>query len=710
MPFESVSRLVVGDTDSTPDGGISAGILNKTLHAHIDGGEGLHPDSPWGRKALNVQKVAAYAYAALMERAAAVLGAPVQELRAQDGVISSGSGSVTYADLVRDAPLDVRLEIGGLPATYLGLVVLGTPPVVPVSEYRLVGTSCPNTRVPPIVEGSNRWLRDVRLPGMVHGRVVHPATLGSTLISVGQLDEAEFPGAQVVVRGNLVGVVAPDEWDAVRAAEKLAETTVWSEWSGLPGSERLVEALLETDWSQVTPGVTPNADEAQVEGAFAAAARTLTASYTMPYYKHVPISPELAVADARDDGTVHVWAATQQLHGLRGKIAAMLETDIENVVVHFGDGAGHFGRTTGGDAGPEAEAVLLSQACGKPVRLQWSREEDFAWSAQQAPYFGEISVGLDEAGRMVAFRADHHHPGIYNDPMLGAELAGLPSNVFSAYPNDGGTLEPFYMTFLWVEWPYDSVPNRIELAHGAPTYGLEESPINMGLRDRSLRSPEHQQQNFGVECMVNEAAAAVGADPIRYRIDHTSDERLIGVLEAVRKLSGWETRPSPSPEARSVGGGTVRGRGVGVGIRHDGYFAGVAEVAVDLDSGKVTVERYCVAVDVGLVVNPRLLRLNAEGGSVMGISQALVEELAFDRSRITSTDFRSYPILMMADMPEIEVEILDRRDLMVAGQGSEPPNMVPPIALAAAVFDATGTAVRRLPMRPEYVLAELRSS
>jgi CO/xanthine dehydrogenase Mo-binding subunit len=210
--------------------------------------------------------------------------------------------------------------------------------------------------------------------------------------------------------------------------------------------------------------------------------------------------------------------------------------------------------------------------------------------------------------------------------------------------------------------------------------------------------------------MVNEAAAAAGADAIQYRIDHTTDERLVGVLEAVRKLSGWETRPSPSPAARATGGGSVRGRGVGVGIRHDGYFAGVAEVAVDLDTGKVTVERYCVAVDVGLVVNPRLLRLSVEGGSAMGISQALVEELAFDRSRITSTDFCSYPILTMAEMPEIEVEILDRPDLMVAGQGSEPPNMAPPIALAAAVFDATGKPVRRLPLRPEYVLAELRAT
>ncbi len=703
LSFEAVSELVAGDTDRTPDGGIAAGVLNKSLHVHYDRGPGVHPDSPWGRKALNVQKVAAYAYGALLERASAVLGAPVETLRAEGGVVRSGSGSVTYAELVAEAPLDVRLEVTGELASIPGLVVLGTPPVVPVSEYRVVGTSCPSPRIPSIVRESIPWLRDVRLPGMLHGRVVHPATLGSTLVSVGRLDAIAFPGAEVVVRGNLVGVVSPDEWEAIRAAQALAETTVWSEWRGLPGSDGLVEALLETDWSTAPVALSPpDGDEARTDAALAAAARRLDAFFFVPFYKHAPISPELAVADARPDGSVHVWAHTQQLHALRAKIAGMLGTDLENVVVHFADGAGSFGRTTQGDAGPEAEAVILSQACGRPVRLQWTREEDFAWSAQQAPALAEVSAGLDAEGRMIAFKAEHHQPGVNNDPLLGAELAGLA-------PPPGG--EPsWYLNKLQVEWPYDLVPNRLELGYGAPALGQAESPINMGLRHKSMRSPCHLQQNFPVECMVSEAAAAAGADPIQYRIDHTTDDRLIGVLEAVRKLSRWETRPSPSAAARAKGGGNVRGRGLGVGIRHDGYFAGVADITVDLESGVVTVERYCVAVDVGVVVNPRLLRLNVEGGSAMGISQALHEEVQFDGSRITSTDFRSYPILTMAEMPEIEVEILDRRDVMVAGQGAEPPNMAPLVALAGAFFDATGKPMRRLPLRPEYVLAELRDS
>jgi nicotinate dehydrogenase subunit B len=697
VSFEAVSDLVTGDTDRSPDGGLAAGAMNKITQEHFMGGVGIHPDSPFGRSALNLQKVAAYTYGVLLERASRVLDAEVDTLTVADGVVHSGARSVTYAELVHDAPLDVRLELAGV-ADGFGLIVLGTPPLVPVSEYRVIGTSPANPRIPPIVQGATEDVADVRVPGMLHGRMVHPRTLGSTLVSVGQLDAEEYPGVEVVVRGNLVGLVSPDEWEAIRAALALAETTVWSDWRGLPGSDGLVEAMLETDWSKLPTGES-SPDRESVEAALAAAPQTVDGYYTLPFYKHTPMSPEVVVADVRSDGSTHLWASTQQLHVLRRKIATMLETDTENVVVHFAQGAGGFGRTTNGDAGPEAEAVILSQACGKPVRLQWTREEDFAWSTQHAPYLGEVSVGLDDAGRMVSFLAEHHLPGNQDARLLGALLAGLPTEP----PPPPGA----YLNRLWVEWPYDLVPHYLELAHGAENVGQEASPLDVGLRHRSMRSPTHLQQNFAVESMVNDAAAAAGADPIQYRIEHTTDSRLIRVLETVRTMSSWETRPSPAPAARSTGAGVVVGRGVGVAIRHGGYFAGVAELTLDLETGVVVVDRYWLAADVGVVVNPTLLRLNLEGGTAMGISQALHEELQFDGSAITSTDFRSYPILTMAEMPEIHVEVLDRRDVLVVGQASEPPNMVPPVALTGAFFDATGVHMRRLPLRPEYVRAEL---
>ena len=485
---------------------------------------------------------------------------------------------------------------------------------------------------------------------------------------------------------------------------------MWSDWAGLPGHGGLIEAITDTDWS-VAPVDESTSDHTSVDEALAAGARTLNSSFALPYYKHAPISPEIAVADARRDGTVHVWSSSQHAQGLKVKIATMLETDPADVTVHFADGAGGFGRTNKGDAGSEAEAVLLSRACGRPVRLQWMREEDFAWSAQQSAYFGDVSVALDEDGRMQAIKIEHFHPGRYNDPLLGAVLAGLPSQprvppFATPPPNCPSDRVPGvgYVNLRQVDWRYDGVPKVLDVAYGAEAIGQSPSAVNLGLRHRSMRSPMHLQQNFAVECMVNEAAAAAGADPIQYRLDHTTDPRLIGVLETARKLSGWEARPSPA--ARAVGD-VAYGRGAAVALRNGSYLAAVTEISIDVTSGLVTVDRYWLAADVGMIVNPRQLELNLEGGTVMGISQALREELQFNTSSITSTDFKSYPILTMAEIPEIEIELINNPDAKV-GQGSEPANMLPPVALAAAFFDATGSPIRKLPLRPKYVLAELR--
>jgi CO/xanthine dehydrogenase Mo-binding subunit len=700
VPVEAVSDVITGDTDQTPDGGTSAGNMSRTSQELLQGGLGLHPDSPFGRHALNLQKVAAYAYGLLMARASAVLGRPAEQLTADGGFVHIGDRTVSYAELVVDHPLDMELEVGGS-AEGLGMVVLGTPPLVPMSAWRVIGTSAPSRDILKIVTVSGEDLSSVFLPGMLHARVVHPRTLGSTLVSVGHVDPVAYPTADIVVSGNLVGVVSPDEWEAVRAAEALADTTTWSDWRGLPGNEALVEALIDTDWSLVQAGES-GGNRAEVEVAVQTAARSMHAYFTVPYHKHAPISPDIAVADVRADGSIHMWAFTQQPRKLAHKIATTLETDVRNVVVHVSRGAAAFGRTTGGDAGADSEAAILSKLCGRPVRLQWSRQDDFGWSTQHAPYFGEVTAGLDEGGHLVAFTAAHHQPGNSGDGrLLGALLAGLPTEpVSTVFPVS-------YIAKSWIEWPYDRVEHFFETTRGAENVGQANSPIHIGLRHRSMRSPAHFHQNFAIESMINEAAAAAGADPIQFRLDHTTDRRLIEVLELAREMSNWASRPSPSPTARSTGGGLVRGRGAGVAIRHGGYFAAVADITVDLDESAVIVDRYWLAADVGPIVNPKLLQRNLEGATVMGISQALREEVEFNTSSITSTDFRSYPILTMAETPEIMVEIIDRRDAPSVGQAAEPPNMVPPVAITGAFFDATGKAVRRLPLRPKYVRAEL---
>ena len=246
-----------------------------------------------------------------------------------------------------------------------GLTVTGNPPMKPTSQYTIIGKSYANTVTPSKVTGKEVWVTDVRLPNMLHGRVVHPKTLGSTLISVGELNKTRYPNAQVVVKGNLVGVVAPSEWEAIGASQQVAADTKWTEWKGLPGHTQLHAWLREkADW-KTTPVSKSEKNRGDVAPALAAAAKTLSASYELPFMKHAPIGPTIAVADARPDGTVYIHTHNQNPQALRGQIAMMLGTSIDNVVVRIYAGAGHYGRSNGGNAGAEDEAVILSKAVGQ---------------------------------------------------------------------------------------------------------------------------------------------------------------------------------------------------------------------------------------------------------------------------------------------------------------------------------------------------------
>jgi len=266
----------------------------------------------------------------------------------------------------------------------------------------------PNSIIVSKVSGKETWATDIRFPGMLHGRMVHPKTLGSTFVSVGQLDKSKFPNSQVVVKGNLVGIVAPTEWEAIQASHQLAGTTKWTEWKGLPGTEKLHDSLRkESDWTsaQVTKS---SASKGDVASALASAKRKLTATYQFPFMKHAPIGRTMAVADVKPDGTVHIHTHNQNPQALRGEIAMMLGITPDLVIVHTHPGAGHYGRSNGGNAGAEDEAVILSQAVGKPVRVQWMRAEDFQWSTQSPAAFADIEIELDEKGKIVGYQFDHY--------------------------------------------------------------------------------------------------------------------------------------------------------------------------------------------------------------------------------------------------------------------------------------------------------------
>jgi len=665
--------LLMGDTDRTPDGGYSAGFLF-----------GMH----------NVRKVAAYTYQALLGLAATQLDVPVSSLTVADGVVIGGGKRITYGQLVQNQHLDLKIPVTGRtaradPAAWVGinsldgLTVSGDPPLKPVKDFKFIGTSFPVPGIPDKVTGKTHWSCDVRLPGMLHARMVRPATLGSTLQSVGKLDTASFPGARVITRGNLVAVVSSDEWEAINAAQSIAAQTQWTEWSGLPDSANLTRTLRAQAWG--TAASKGNATE--VAAALESASQKISASYEQPYVRHAPIGPFLAVADAGADGSVKVWTHSAQSQGLRARLAHMTGVPVEKVVVRWLEHSGQYGRTTLGGDGAEADAVILSQLTGKPVRVQWTLQEDLAWSTASPGWVSDAHASLDSRGHLTAIHTAFYSPHMFDPRPLGALLAGLPCNT----SKPGG--------WIATEWPYDKIPHRLEEAYGMPNLGAECA--SGGLRGHIMRTPGQRQQNFALECLMNEAAAVAHADPVQFRLQHTSDRRLVEVLQATSNAARWESRPSPRG-ARETGAHIVSGRGVCVIVRQNAYWVGIAEIAVDLDTATVTVPRFTIGVDCGKIINPRQLKRCMQSGVVMGLSEALKEEVTFDTARVTSTDWSRYRILTMAETPEIEVVQISRDDHGFGG-GSEAANAVVPAAVVAAFFDATGRHARRIPLTPAYV-------
>ena len=686
VPFEAITTVVSGDTDRTPDGSGAFDFL--------------------GHGSPNIRKAAAYTHQALLDLASEKLGVPKDKLSVKDGIVSGSGKSISYGDLVKNQQLKLTIPVKGDLTSIGGLDIEGNPPMKPVSEYTIIGKSFKNSITSSKVAAKETWATDVRLPGMLHARVVHPKTLGSTLVSAGAVDKTKFPNSQVIVKGNLVGVVAPTEWEAIQAADQVAAATKWTEWKGLPGNAKLYQHLREeADWTSATVSK-GEANKGNVDPILTSSKKKHSATYQFSYMKHAPIGPTMAVADVKSDGTVHIHTHNQNPQALRGEIAMMLKTTPDHVIVRSYPGPGHYGRSNGGNAGAEDEAVLLSQAVGKPVRVQWMRADDLQWSTQSSASFSDIQIALDEKGKIAAYQVDHYMPAMQDDRPIGAILAGLPT---MAAPNPHGGFVTNTANSLEDPWVYAPIPNVAEHGHGTFQVGQQASPIAVGLRDHSMRTPGQFQQNYPRELAISEAAALAGADAIQFRIDHASEERAIGVLKAVRDASGWDARPSPRPNAVSTGSTPVRGRGVSLMLRSGTYWACVCEIAVTPSTGAIKVEKYTIAVDPGIVVNPIQLKRNVEGGAVMGISHALLEELQFDESRVTQDDWTSYPILSMADVPEIKVVLMHNPKVGAYGGGSEAANALAAPAIAAALHDATGKVMRRLPMKPVYVQAVLKA-
>jgi CO/xanthine dehydrogenase Mo-binding subunit len=528
------------------------------------------------------------------------------------------------------------------------------------------------------VTGEFEFMQDFRRPGMLHARVVRPAAIGARLQSVDESSVRDIPDLVKVVReDNFLAVVARSEWGAIKGARQLKAT--WSDGSGLPDESKLWEHVRAT--KVVKDDVTSNVGRA---GEVLTQAPTrLRATYDFAIHTHGSIGPSCAVAEF-SGGKLTSWSASQATHNLRKQLAAMFSLPQDKVRAIYVEGAGCYGRNGHEDAA--ADAALLARAMGKPVRVQWMRADEHGWDPKGPPTLIDLEAGLDAAGNVVAWHSQFYLPQGIAAPvaLVAAELAGLPHEMNIS---PGGILNNSAI-------PY-GFPNVLTVAHR-----LADTP----LRPSWIRSPGRMQNTFANEAFLDELAIAAKADPFEFRTRYLGDPRGEEVLKRLHALSKWQGRES----LKSADTHTALGRGVAY-VKYELYrtYVGiVATVEVNRRTGAIGVKHFAVVQDCGQVINPDGTRNQVEGNLLQTTSRTLKEQVRFDRSRVTSLDWASYPILTFPEIPAVDIELIDRPTQKPWGVG-ETAAAVVPAAISNAVFDAIGVRLRSVPFLPEKVLKEI---
>jgi CO/xanthine dehydrogenase Mo-binding subunit len=655
LPVERI-EMVQGDTSLTVDQGITFGSLSIQVAG------------------VTLRQAGATAREALKGLAASQFGVPVARIALENGsafVSGDPAKKLSYAALLKGNALDLALD--------------PKAPVKSFKDYTVVGKPVQREDIPGKVTGEFTYMHDVRVPGMLHARVIRPASLGARLLQVDEKSIAAIKGVQIVRQGNFLAVVAKNEWSAVKAARQLK--VKWSDWSGLPDQAEVYNALRKLKVADKVK----LANTGDVDGAMASAVRTLKASYQWPAQTHGSIGPSCAIADYKD-GSLTLWSATQGPHVTRDQVAALLALPKEKVRLIYVEGAGCYGRNGHEDA--TADAAIISRQIGKPVRVQWMRHDEHGWDPKGPPVVNDVAGAIGADGKIVAWRHESWEPyrmkPTSDVPLLAGQLVNASTLV--ADPSNPGTVEknaaPSYV-----------VPN---------VYAVVNKTDTTFLRPSWLRGPGRLQNTFANESFMDEMAAMAGIDPVELRIRHLDDERGLAVLKAAADKAGW-TRQAPhanKPAASKI----ATGRGVAY-VKYDGdrtYVAAVADVAVNRETGEVRVTKFTVAHDCGLVVNPDGVINQIEGQVVQTLSRTLHEEVKFNNSAVTSVDWNSYPILRFPEVPAIDVVLVNRPDKPAWGAG-EPTVAVVPSAVAGAIYDAVGVRLRTVPFRPEDVLAALKS-
>jgi nicotinate dehydrogenase subunit B len=655
VAFERI-RMRPADTSHSPDESYTAGS------ASIEAGGGA------------LRYAAADARATLLEMAAAKLGVPVDGLTVDDGVISSsaGTGRVSYWELASAGLLarDVRSDV----------------PLRTNSQRRIVGTSVPRIDIPAKITGGEAYVQDMRLPGMLFGRVARPPSYGAQLTSFDDSSVKAMPGVVTVLRnGRFLGVVARREEQAINARAVLQRAAVWKMPDDLPDEAHISDFYRNSADAKVTTVSSRSPSTAAVP-----AAKTLKATYSKPYLAHASIGPSCAVA-AVENGVLTVWSHTQGPYQLRTDIAKVTGLALDKVRVIHAQGSGCYGHNGADDVA--LDAALLSRAVdGAPVKVQWMRDDEFAWEPFASAMSVDIQASIAADGSIVDWQCD------------------LWSNSFNMRPGTRGGVN---LLAAWhLAQPFQPAPpGEIPLPSGGadrnavPYYDFPSQRIDehflptMPIRVSALRSLGAFGNVFAIESFMDELAEIAGVDPVEYRLRHLTDERAKAVIRSVADRANWQ---------KGAKGDGARGRGISF-VRYETiktYVALIADILIDRKSNTIHVERITAAADSGLIITPNGISNQIEGAIIQGTSWALKEMVRFDRQRVTSRDWASYPILTFPEVPELDIVLIDHPELppLGAGEAALPPV---PAAIANAFFNATGKRLRDLPFGPDRIKAVL---
>ena len=659
--------LLESDTWYTPDQGTTSG--SQSIKTNFRAG---------------LRQACAEARQALIDLGAKKLGVPASSLTTRDGAVVSATDSTkraTYGELIGGQRFNLKIS--------------GKAPLKKPSELKVVGKSVRHVDIAAKVNSKQEYIQNVKVPGMLHGRVVRPPGINARLVSVDGFPKRIPDLVKVVIQKDFVGVVARSEIGAIRAAETLKVT--WNDPGGAPKSHDELYAQMQT----LPAASRLLASDGNVDKALAGAAKVLEATYYYPYQLHGSMGPSCAIADVKADEAT-VWSPTQGIYPLRAAVARLLGFREQQVHAIYKEGSGCYG-LNGADTA-SIDAALMSKAVGAPVRVQWMRSDEHIWEHYGTPMVMKVKGGLDADGNLIAWDYES----------LQASRGGRPGNIGAANLPTGAliglTLAPVRATAPTFP-PLGADTSNTEAGYLKDEEGLVPNArvvaktVASSFFTGPLRSPARIQNSFANESFIDELAAEAGVDPVTFRLRYVGDERLRDVIEVAAKAAGWELRNSPKPAAK---GDIATGRGFAAmqyeGI--DGYAGVVCEVEVNKKTGKVRVTRVVVSHDVGIIINPRGLKAQIEGNVVHGVSRALKEEVVLDGKTSKSRDWESYQVLRFTELPAIKIALINRPNEAPTGSGENAMTAIPP-AVANAIFDATGARIRRLPLTPARVKAAI---